>query len=243
MREKTALDTKLDWKDYYESLSEGDEAGKFREEFSKYVGTHTWNNSIRVIEEYAAIKNGEKVLDAGCGWGRILLGILENHQDLDITAVDLTVDALKTGKNVIGENKNKNKITWLNGDLQSLDFEDESFDVVYSARVFQHLNSPEKGVSELMRVLKKGGRFVIFLQNKLCPLNVTYYSRLYSPFQVKGWFSDVDVNELNVSTMDFYPHYLKLGLSDNIKLKFERMFERVPVINQFGGKVLVWGNK
>lgn len=243
MREKTALETKLAWKAYYESLAEGDESGVFKEEFSKYVGTHTWNNSVRVINEYGAINDGDSVLDAGCGWGRMLLGLLEKHHDLNVTAVDLTAEALKTGENIIGNNRNGNKINWISGDLQNLELADESFDVVYSSRVLQHLNAPEKGVSELMRVLKKNGRFVFFLQNKLCPLNYSYYSRLYTPFQVRNWFSGLDTHELHVASMDFYPHFIKMGLSEQSQLNFERVLEKFPLLNLLGGKVLVWGTK
>lgn len=231
------------WSKYYSSIEGKNGQEKFNKDFKKYTFTHTWNNSIRIIQKYAGIENGKKILDAGCGWGRLLLGIVDRYSDLKISALDFQADAIEKGKRIIGEKNNNNNIQWVTGDIQNLQFEDNSFDSIYSARVFQHLNSPEKGAEEIFRVLRPGGRFVIFLQNKVCPLNITYYSRLYSPKQVNNWFRSLPVKNLHCTTMDFYPPFLGFGFIRSFSLKIETLLENIPMLNNFGGKVIITGTK
>ncbi len=239
-REKSDKETRQGWKNYYSSREADPDS--FENDFRKYTYTHTWHNSIRVITEYAHPGAGETVLEAGSGWGRMVLGVVEKCTNLRITAMDLSRDALSIGASTIGVENNGNTIDWIEGNVQEIPLPDNMFDVVYSARVFQHLNDPGKGAAEIMRVLKPGGRFLVFLQNKLCPLNAAYYSRLYTPAQTGRWFECLHPRELNVRSMDFYPGALS-KVSFDKRMRCERLMERIPMLNLFGGKVVVWGVK
>lgn len=242
-RDLTASQTRKKWEDYYSSIGDPSAAKEFETEYNKYVGTHTWHNSVRIISSNGVFQPGSKVLDAGCGWGRLLLGITDQFDGLNISAVDQSTDALELGKNVLGETRHGNRIEWRSGDLHSLPYEDESFDTVYSARVFQHLNSPSQAARELIRVLKPKGRFLVIVQNKLCPMNITYYSRIYSPRSVLSWFDEIAVSEINATTMDFYP--TKVGFPHNVesRMNIESTMEKLPLLRWIGGKVVVSGVK
>lgn len=229
------------WGKYYSSIGVKGNESIFKKEFKKFTFTHTWRNSIRIIQKYSGIGDNKDVLDAGCGWGRMLLGLVDQYSGMNVTALDFQKDAVEKGRELIGEDTNGNKITWTTGDIQAIDVADNSFDVVYSVRVFQHLNSPEKGAAELVRVLRPGGRFVVFIQNKLCPLNMTYYSRLHTPSQVKKWFDTLPIINVRTTSMDFYPGLL--AFNDDLAMRFERMLENIPLLNLFGGKVLISGTK
>lgn len=239
----TPQETKASWKEYYSGLASDETSNEFKQAFEQYTYVHTWHNSIRVIEKYTGMFDGARVLDAGCGWGRMLLGILDNHTGLNITAIDLQEDALDIGRQFIGAEKNGNTISWQQADLSALDLPDEEFDAIYSARVFQHLDDPAGGVAGLLKTLKPGGRFLIFLQNRLCPLNRGYYARMYSVNEIKKWFRDIPLQEVHVSTMDFYPGKLSGLLPLNLRMGVESLGERMPLLKQFGGKVFAWGVK
>ncbi len=243
MRDLSAQQTKRVFQDYYSSLLGVSSQDLLKDEFKKYVGSHTWHNSIRVLSKFGDFQPGNRVLDAGCGWGRLMLGILKEYCDLDITGVDLSNEALDIGRSILGDGLKKNRVSWAQGNLEHLPFGDEEFDMVYSARVFQHLNHPADGAQELIRVLKPGGRFVVFIQNKLCPLNVTYYSRLYSPAAVGKWFDQPGIDKLVITTMDFFPSRLSFGIALESRMNIESKLEQIPVLNKFGGKVLISGTK
>lgn len=231
------------WRRYYSGMAEQDDSGKFEAELRRTTYTHAWSNSVRTILEKGQITDGLTVLDAGCGWGRMLLGVVDQASDLDITALDAQQDALDLGSSLLRDAPNGNRIAWSVGDLEALDLEDSTYDVVYSARVFQHLAHPEKGAAELLRVLKPGGRFVLFLQNRLCPLNAGYYAKMYSPGELRDWFEGLDTTVLRVGSMDFYPNALQRALSESWRLSLERGLEGLPGLNRLGGKAVAWGVK
>ena len=242
-RDLTAAQTKQAWQDYYSNIRDANNSEEFEAEFSKYVGTHTWHNAVRIVCESIHISDDARILDAGCGWGRMLLGVTDAFEGLNVTAIDQSDDAIALGKRVVGTDRNGNVIEWMQGDLQRLPFEDETFDGVFSMRVFQHLNDPHQGMSEIVRSLKPGGKFSIVVQNKLCPLNLTYYSRLYSPSEVKGWADGLKLADLNVTTMDFYPSSLGIPKTLSKRMNIERSLGRLPPLNLFGGKVVLTGTK
>ena len=234
MRDVSFEDTKKSWDNYYKVLNNED--AEFQKEFERCTLNHTWRNSIRIIKTKTNIKQTDKIIDAGCGWGRLLLGLIQDFAGLTIVAMDYQKDALTRGKKLIGEENNSNTIRWEEGDLQALPYEDNQFDIVYSGRVFQHLQDPYKAASEIVRVLRKNGRFVVFMQNRLCPLNYNYYSRLFRPGQVKNWFKGLGLKKLSVSSMDFCPKSIA-------SMTIEKTIEKIPILNLFGGKVVVWGEK
>jgi ubiquinone/menaquinone biosynthesis C-methylase UbiE len=225
---------RVGWNRYYSGLLNFDE--NFKKEFQRCTYNHHWSNSIRLIQNLLDVKDGDKILDAGSGWGRLIIGLLDNYANLRINALDYQLEAIQIGQKLIGVFKNNNVIQWSAGDLCHLSYKNTVFDKVYSARVFQHLNDPKKGVREIVRVLKPEGRFVILLPNKLCPLNINYYAKLYSVGEVKLWFEDIKLNALSVKTMDFSPNWLH-------SMMIERVAERTPLINLLGGKVIAWGIK
>jgi hypothetical protein len=83
----------------------------------------------------------------------------------------------------------------------------------------------------------------VFIQNKLCPLNLNYYARTYSPSTVKRWFSLTGAKHVRVYTMDFYPPRMANMIDLNKRLSYESFMEKVPLLRFFGGKVVVWGQK
>ncbi len=102
-----------------------------------------------------------RILDVGTGPGffPMILGP-EGH---DITAVDYTqamLDEAKANCDAAGIDA-----TFLRMDAQSLDFPDESFDVVISRNLVWDLEDPEKAYREWMRVLKRGGKMMLFDAN------------------------------------------------------------------------------
>ncbi|HLD51401.1 hypothetical protein A3K34_00150 [candidate division WWE3 bacterium RIFOXYC1_FULL_40_10] len=96
------------------------------------------------------------VLDAGCGNGNYVID--ENRERIK-WAVGVDVMQESVVKNICLD---EIKIT----NLETLPFENSSFDAVVSLWVFEHLERPQKVVSEIHRVLKPGGYFFMCTPNK-----------------------------------------------------------------------------
>lgn len=95
-----------------------------------------------------------KVLDVGCGRGLDVLrlqGQLAQHGE--VVGLDIDPDPLPT--------KASPGPSFVVGDAMELPFETGTFDAVWSDRLLQHLDDPQKAVFEMVRVLKPGGRLVL----------------------------------------------------------------------------------
>ncbi|MBN1604001.1 MAG: class I SAM-dependent methyltransferase [Chitinispirillaceae bacterium] len=120
-----------------------------------------------------SLSSGQKVLECGCGPGTLWSknrATIPIH--LDITLVDLSTGMLDEARKTIGELPDIN-ITYLPGDIQQLNFDDETFDLVIANHMLYHVPDITKGLVEAKRVLKPGGRFFAstFSRNHLRELN------------------------------------------------------------------------
>lgn len=108
---------------------------------------------LQGIIEKSKIKNQEsKILDVGCGTGANL-EMLKQFGESE--GVDVSDDALEFCK--------KKGLKVHKGLAEELPFEDESFDVVTALDVVEHLDDDVAGLKEMNRVLKKGGKTLIFV--------------------------------------------------------------------------------
>ncbi len=117
----------------------------------------TWRTRLaydkddKLVSWLRKIRN-RKILDAGCGPGLYSILSAENNE---VTALDLSKDALKIAQKEA--EKAGVKISFKEGDVRKLPFDDNSFDIIISAGVMEHLPDIEKAISEASRVLKTGG--------------------------------------------------------------------------------------
>lgn len=114
--------------------------------------------------ELAAISSGMRVVDIGCGRGEIILhsalgGAIAWGLDYSWDAVSLSREILRTTQEV----EITGKLAVQQADAKILPFKSESVDVVFLLDVVEHLLPEEltRTLSEVMRILKPGGRLVI----------------------------------------------------------------------------------
>lgn len=110
--------------------------------------------AVRAIADQPEVR---RVLDVATGTGDFAIAIAkELPADSEIVGVDLSEQMLEIGKQKVQGN-----IALRQGDVEHLDFEDGSFDrvsVAFGIRNFEHL---ERGLSEMCRVLRPGGKLVV----------------------------------------------------------------------------------
>jgi len=103
----------------------------------------------------------KKILDVATGTGDFALTSFKILQPEKIIGIDISDGMLEIGRKKIAEAGLENNIELLNGDSEAILFDDNSFDAVtvaFGVRNFEHL---EKGLSEIKRVLKPGGKLVV----------------------------------------------------------------------------------
>jgi SAM-dependent methyltransferase len=105
------------------------------------------------LVRHARIAAGDRVLDVACGTG--VVAITAARQGARVTGLDLTPELLAVAR----ENARLAgvDVSWHEGDVENLPFEDGAFDVVVSQ--FGHIFAPrpEVAIGQMLRVLKPGG--------------------------------------------------------------------------------------
>ena len=114
----------------------------------------------KAIRQIADIKP-KTILDVATGTADVAImasGILKPEK---ITGIDISDGMLEVGRQKVEKAGLKGIIELLNGDSETINFKDNTFDAVtvaFGVRNFQHL---EKGLSKILRVLKPGGKLVV----------------------------------------------------------------------------------
>ncbi len=108
----------------------------------------------------APLHGDERVLDAGTGAGVLALALAPFVGE--VVGVDLVPELLAAARDGAPVNA-----TFVEADVTSLPFDDESFDLACSRRTLHHVGRPELALAELVRVTKRGGR--VFVDDQIAP--------------------------------------------------------------------------
>jgi ubiquinone/menaquinone biosynthesis C-methylase UbiE len=106
---------------------------------------------------------GQIILDVGCGLGEDMKQIADRtNNSARVFGIDNSANMIQIAKKKAAKHLlYSGVLNFSQQDASEMSFVSETFDSVYSDRVFQHLTSPERAAKEVIRVLKPGGRFII----------------------------------------------------------------------------------
>lgn len=146
---------------YSESVLETIEDGRYRH----------W---LGIIEKHLPEDGKLKILDVGCGPGffPIILG-REGHR---VTGVDYTEAMLEQARENCAKYGVEAELARM--DAQHLDFDDDSFDVVISRNLVWDLESPRGAYKEWLRVVRPGGKLMVFDGNHYLYIYDEEYAQL-----------------------------------------------------------------
>ena len=114
---------------------------------------------LNLVVELSNVKNGQKVLDIGCGTGLLSLKFLEKT-GCSITGVDSSPEMLSIFRDKI-KKLDLSAIVCKLEDAKALDFEPNMFDVVASTVTLHHLTDKFPTIKKIHEILKPEGRFVL----------------------------------------------------------------------------------
>jgi SAM-dependent methyltransferase len=176
-----------------------------------YVWREGQSRRLKMILDAAGERLSGRALVDGCGVGMYLhhLGQVVD----DITGLDIEFDRLLAAKTTGGK--------LVNGAGEALPFPAESFDLLLSHEVLEHVQDDRKTIEEILRTLKPGGRLMLF-----CP------NRGY-PFETHGFYWRGQYHFGNIPLINYFPRRWRDRLAPHVKVytrrDLARLFDGLPV--------------
>jgi demethylmenaquinone methyltransferase/2-methoxy-6-polyprenyl-1,4-benzoquinol methylase len=112
--------------------------------------------AIRLIGK----RNPQTILDVATGTGDFALEALSLNPD-KIIGVDISKDMVKVGVEKVKKKNLSSKVELMYGDSENLQFNDNAFDAITVAFGVRNFENLEKGLGDMLRVLKPGGQLAV----------------------------------------------------------------------------------
>jgi ubiquinone/menaquinone biosynthesis C-methylase UbiE len=140
----------------------------------------TWQMELATtLFEKASLRPGMRVLDAGCGAGWLLLG-WAHRIPLEAVGIDNSGPMIERAQ--FNALQMQQRTHFEVADMRRLQWPNDSFDRIVSNFVFFLFDSPASTLTEVWRVLKPGGRFLMFNPGLNC-----LKDHMDSYAELRGW--------------------------------------------------------
>ena len=153
--------------------------------------------------EVCPLKDGESVLDVGCGGGGNLVRILERFPQSRADGIDYSEESVACSRKVT--RKFADRCSILYGDAMRLPYRDETYDRAVSFESIYFWPDPVRGLKEICRVLKQGGKVMIASEMtdpekgkfwaKRCEGMTIYTAEQLAALMGKAGFSDIKIHK------------------------------------------------
>lgn len=170
--------------------------------------------NLEFLAQAGVLKTNDRVLEIGCGIGSVVFEL--SRQGYEVTGTDISREAISYGQNKYGDIRLEVQAA------ENLEYDDESFDVVLSFDLFEHVAATDKHLSEVRRLLRASGHYLFQTPNK-------YSNAIYETL----WTKSLQWRRYHPSLHS--PGQLKRRLA---KHGFETRFVKMNPINEFTLKKL-----
>ncbi len=195
---------------------------------SDYFSEH----KIQILKENEQIES-INFLDFGCGDGNSAIHFYNYFPNSTYNGIDISSESINVAKSLATNNTNFQTFDGMN-----IPFEDNTFDVIFTACVFHHIDFKlhQNLFKEIYRVLKPGGKFYIFEHNpwnpvtrhivNTCPFDAD--AVLLSPTYTKNILNKVFKNH-STNFILFFPRHKFFSLF----IKLEKFLCKLPLGGQY----------
>lgn len=172
---------------------------------------------LRVYQFMAQFVKGKSVLDVGCGTG-YGADYLRRQGAFSVWGIDYSEEAISFAR----KHYKDHALDYRCMNAESIKFPNASFDVVTSSENLEHLPHPVKNMSEIRRVLKKGGILLLGTPNK--EVSSPGQEKSPNPFHIKE-FTYEELESLlkkHFRNVHIFENTLESQISQGRKMKAER---------------------
>jgi malonyl-CoA O-methyltransferase len=155
-----------------------EEAASDEEHFPSTIDPRIFH--VQLILRHLELRDGQRVLDVGCGKGRFARVLKERHPGARVVALDLAESMLRFVPKDIAP---------VAASMTDLPLGANAFDAAYATESLEHAVDIDRAIAEICRVVKPGGRIVIIDKN------AEHWGRLQTPGWEK-WFRREELERL-----------------------------------------------
>lgn len=199
---------------------------KYSGESPEYFAEYKIKDIFQVVNATLMLNTDRlKIMDFGSGIGTSIPYLRKYFPDADLTCIDVSRKSLELAKERFPKMAN-----FIHFDGVTIPFNDNSFDIVFAACVFHHIDhsSHMQLLNEIKRVLRPNGIVFVFEHNPLNPL--TLHAVNTCPF---------DANACLISGSQMKRNFRRSGLS-KIKIRYRLFFPGFLASLRWLEKYLTW---
>jgi SAM-dependent methyltransferase len=186
-----------------------------------YVWRDGQQRRLEMILKFAGERIQKNILENGCGVGMYVKKMAEMGGN--VTGLEYDFDRAKEARNV------SDKI--INAAGEFLPLPSSTFDLILSHEVIEHVSSDRSAIAEMIRVLKVGGRAIIFCPNR------------WYPVETHGIFLKGKYYFGNKLFVNYLPRFLRDKLAPHVnvytKKDLAKLFDGLPV--KFIERTIIFG--
>lgn len=176
-----------------------------------YIWRDGQQRRLEMLQEAAGERIRGRLLENGCGVGLYLAHLIPLGCEVFGLEYDFSraVEAREKTTNILG------------GAGENLPFPDNSFDLILSNEVIEHVVDDRLAISEMVRTLVPGGRMVIFCPNR------------WYPFETHGVFWRGEYHFGNKALVNYLPRRVRDRLAPHVRAytrtELNSLFRDLPV--------------
>jgi ubiquinone/menaquinone biosynthesis C-methylase UbiE len=192
----------IDQKEFAKQLREPSGANsKLATDFMAKANLPIYQFALKHLRVFSHLK----LLEVGMANGVFTETVFNQEPTMMYSGIDMSDDMVREAKENNSSAVTTGKVQFLQGNLVALPFEDGSFDSFLTINTHYFWSDPEKCRNEILRVLKKGGQFLICGRSaeSMQKLPFSQYDfKLYSEVELAELMSGNDLSSFRIEKMD-----------------------------------------